>query len=118
MISLKIYDPAMCCSSGVCGPNVNDKLVQLAAFLKGLDEKEYAVERYNLSQQPQAYVENKVVAETLQEKGTEALPLIFVDDELMWSGDYPPIKDMADALKVECVDTDEGDSGCCSGSCC
>lgn len=118
MVSLKIYDPAMCCSSGVCGPNVNDKLVQLAAFLKGLNEEEYAVERYNLSQQPEAYVESQAVADNLKDKGTEVLPLIFVDDELMWSGDYPPVKELADALKTECPDADRGDSGCCPGSCC
>jgi len=49
MKTLKIYDPAMCCSSGVCGPDVDPALVQLAGFLKNLDASAVTVERYNLS---------------------------------------------------------------------
>lgn len=83
MKTLKIHDPAMCCSSGVCGPNVNEKLVHLSAFLKGLNKNAYTVERFNLSQQPEAYVKNQTVADILKEKGTDALPLIFVDDKFV-----------------------------------
>lgn len=118
MITLKIYDPAMCCSSGVCGPNVNEKLVHLSAFLKGLDKKNYTVERYNLSQQPDAYASNQAVVETLKEKGTDALPLIFVDDKLVCSGDYPTTDELADLLKIGCEDVDVAGYDCCSGGCC
>ena len=115
---LKIYDPAMCCSSGVCGPNVNEKLVQLSGFLKGLDKDGYQVERYNLSQEPSAYVQNQQVAQILKDKGTDALPLIFVDDEVVCSGEYPSIDELAELLKVGCMDVDETSSCCSSGECC
>jgi len=118
MISLKIYDPAMCCSSGVCGPNVNEKLVHLAAFLKGLDKNSNTIERFNLSQQPDAYVNNPMVADILKDKGTDALPLIFVDDELVFSGDYPTTDELANVLEVECKDVDTSNSDCCSGGGC
>lgn len=118
MINLKIYDPAMCCSSGVCGPNVNEKLVHLSAFLKGLDKMSYAIERYNLSQQPDAYVNNQEVAGILKEKGTDALPLIFVGDKLVCSGDYPTTDELADLLKIGCEDVVVTGSDCCSGGCC
>ncbi len=62
-ISIKIYDPPMCCSSGVCGPNVNSALVEFAGALKSLAEQGIAVERWNLSQQPQAFAENSQVKE-------------------------------------------------------
>lgn len=118
MTNLKIYDPAMCCSSGVCGPNVNEKLVHLSAFLKGLDKNGYTVERFNLSQQPEAYVKNQTVADILKEKGTDALPLIFVDDKLVCSGDYPTTDELADVLKIGCEDVDTTGTDCCSGGCC
>lgn len=117
MPTLKIYDPAMCCSSGVCGPNVDEKLVHLAGFIKGLDKKKIAVERYNLSQQPEAYVVNPVVAEILQEKGTEALPLTFVDEKLVGSGDYLSTDELAHLLQIEYVDV-EGSAGGDEGGCC
>lgn len=108
----------MCCPSGVCGPNVNEKLVHLAAFLRGLDKKAYSVERYNLSQQPGAYATHPVVAKTLQEKGTDALPLIFINEDLICSGDYPTPDELADQLKIGCSDVEAASSDCCSGGCC
>lgn len=113
MKTLKIFDPAMCCSSGVCGPNVNEELVQLAAFIKGLDGGEYAVERYNLSQQPEAYVANPTVAGMLKEQGTDALPLVLVDDNAVAVGRYPSVDELSDLLQVGHVDLEPVGTGCC-----
>ena len=112
--TLKIYDPALCCSSGVCGPSVDDKLVVLAGFLKGLDASEVKVERYNLAQQPAAYVDNPAVAATLKDRGTDALPLFYVDDELVWSGSYPSVEKLAELLNMDA--SASSDSGSCCGS--
>lgn len=118
MKTLKIYDPALCCSSGVCGPNVNEKLVQLSAFLKGLVPEEVAVERYNLSQQPAAYVDNAEVSAILADRGTDALPLFFVDDQLICSGAYPTPDELAEQLQLGCSRLDIETADCCSGGCC
>ena len=116
--SLKIYDPALCCSSGVCGPSVDDKMVALAGFLKGLDDSQVKVERYNLAQQPAAYVENPAVAATLKDKGTDALPLFYVDDELVWSGSYPSVDKLAELLNMDATGSKESGSCCGSGGGC
>jgi len=118
MKTLQIYDPAMCCSSGVCGTNVNDQLVELASFLKGLDSSECAVERYNLSQEPAAYISNPAVKELLDEKGPDALPAVFVDGALVKSGDYPSIGELTEILKVGKIGGQSQSSCCCSGGCC
>ncbi len=115
---LKIYDPAMCCSSGVCGPSVNDELVQLAAFLKGLDESQCVVERYNLTQDPAAYVSNPEVAKALAEQGTDALPLVFLDDKQVACGAYPSLETLADLLQIGCPGPDAASTVCCSGGGC
>jgi arsenate reductase len=124
--NVKIYDSALCCASGVCGPSVDDKLVALSGFLKGLDTSQFKVERYNLAQQPAAYVDNKVVATLLKDKGTDVLPLFYADDELVWSGSYLSVEKLAELFGVEAaVPSDSGSccgggsgGGCGGGGCC
>ena len=117
MKTLKIYDPAMCCSTGVCGPDVDPVLVQLAGLLKKLEASGVQVERYNLSQEPAAYTSNEAVSAALKEKGADALPLVFVDDELISSGAYPDLDELASLLgsNRQTVDVTDcsGGTGCC-----
>jgi hypothetical protein len=113
MKTLKIYDPAMCCSTGVCGPDVDTELVQLANYLKGLDACAVKVERYNLSQEPVAYTSGPV-AEALKDKGTEALPFVMIDDEVISSGTYPDLEKLTGLLGTSEVSMEMPDcSGCC-----
>ena len=63
MASIKIYDKPMCCSTGVCGPQVDPVLPRFAADLDWLMTQGHQVERYNLAQQPAAFVENEMVKE-------------------------------------------------------
>lgn len=58
MLKLEVYDPPMCCSTGICGPNVNPALIHFAADLKWLEDQGVEVERYNLAQSPVAFAEN------------------------------------------------------------
>ena len=117
MKTLRIYDPAMCCSTGVCGPDVDTELLQLANYLKNLDACAVKVERYNLSQEPAAYTTNEAVATALKEKGTAALPLVFLDGEEISSGGYPALEKLTEllgatpALSMEMPDC-SGCSGC------
>ena len=114
MKTLKIYDPAMCCSTGVCGPDVDTELVQLANYLKNLDESAVKVERYNLSQEPAAYTTG-IIADTLKEKGTDALPLVMIDDEVISSGGYPDLVKLTGLLGTAEVSLDMPDCSGCSG---
>ena len=89
MKSIQIYDPAMCCSTGICGPDIDPILPQVAGFLHHLKELGVQVERFNLSQQPLAFVQNKQVNALLQSDGIEVLPLFFIDGALVLKGTYP-----------------------------
>lgn len=86
---LQVYDPPMCCSTGVCGPDVDPVLPRFAGFLAQLGGAGVAIERYNLAQQPLAFVRNPAVKALLDQEGTEALPAIFIDGELVLKGAYP-----------------------------
>lgn len=97
-MTLKIYDPPMCCSTGVCGPEVNPALVRFGADLKWIEGQGIKVERYNLSQSPMAFAENDLVRSWLTDKGEDALPLIIVDDKVAVSGRYPERAELANIL--------------------
>lgn len=89
MKSLEVFDPAMCCSTGVCGPSVDPALVRFAALLQQLQERGVRVQRRNLGQEAAAFAANLAVRALLQEKGAAALPAIFADGALLLQGRYP-----------------------------
>ena len=80
---LQVFDPAMCCSSGACGPNVDTKLVQFAADLDWLKTRDVIVQRHNLSQSPAAFVENETVKSTLTNPGEAALPVFLANGKVV-----------------------------------
>jgi len=98
MKTLKIYDPAMCCPTGVCGTEVDTKLVQLANFLTTLDKEKFEINRYGLTTEPAEYVSNTEVARILKEEGVDSLPLFFVDDEVVFKGEYPSVPALSSKL--------------------
>jgi arsenite methyltransferase len=93
--SVQVFDPAMCCSTGVCGPAVDPKLAQFAADLDWLSKQGAAVERYNLAQQPEAFAANEQVKRALQYDETDCLPLILVNGVIVSKGSYPARTQMA-----------------------
>lgn len=86
---IQVYDPPMCCATGVCGPDVDPILPRFAGLLAQLSGGGVKVERYNLAQQPLPFVQNPSVKQLLDKEGTEALPAIFIDGELVLKGAYP-----------------------------
>jgi hypothetical protein len=122
--TLQVFDPAMCCSTGLCGPEVNPKLVQFAADLDWLKTQGVIVQRHNLSQSPAAFVENEAVQTALAQKGETALPLLLVNGQIVAAGRYPERSELAGCFKL----TDHGQPGdsltsskpqasCCDSEC-
>jgi len=101
MKKVEVFDPPMCCSTGVCGPNVDPTLVRFAADLHWLANQRVAVERYNLAQQPQAFAASEVVKAALRQFGNECLPLILLDGAVVSKGTYPTRDGLARLIGVE-----------------
>ena len=95
MTTVEVFDPPMCCSTGVCGPSVDPALATLAADLAWLAHQGVPVERHNLSQEPGAFAERDLVRQLLVERGEKALPAVVVDGELRSSGRYPTQAELA-----------------------
>ena len=88
MKTIQVYDPPMCCSTGLCGTDIDPALVSFAALLTQMSQSGIKVERYNLGQQPMAFVQNPTVKALLDTEGVAALPLILVDGEIRLKGRY------------------------------
>jgi len=122
MTSLKIYDPAMCCSTGICGTEVEQKLVDFASDLDWLKSQGVEIRRINLSQEPALFAENEQVKSVLEKSGVEGLPIIFANDVLQTSGQYPARDALAQMANVTYdqsaakSQTTASSSGCCGGS--
>ena len=101
MKKIEVFDPPMCCSTGLCGPKVDPVLVRFAADLHWLANQRVAVERHNLAQQPQAFAASAVVRSALKEYGNECLPLILLDGAVLSKGSYPSRDELAHLAGVE-----------------
>ncbi|HEY0847418.1 MAG TPA: arsenite efflux transporter metallochaperone ArsD [Noviherbaspirillum sp.] len=118
MKTIQIYDPALCCSTGVCGVDVDQTLVSLSADVSWAKQNGAMIERYNLAQQPMAFAENATVKAFLERSGPEALPLILVDGEVALAGRYPTRADLARWAAIADAAESKTQGGCCSGSKC
>jgi len=95
MKTIQIYDPSLCCSSGVCGVEVDQALVSFAADVDWAKQQGARITRFNLAQQPLEFAQNAVVKGFLERSGPEALPLILVDGEMALAGRYPTRSELA-----------------------
>lgn len=118
MTTLTIYDPAMCCSTGICGPDIDAHLIQFAADLDWLADNGVEVKRINLSQEPALFAGNESVKTVLEKAGVEGLPVIMLGEQLQTSGEYPTRDRLAAMAGVEysAATTEAASTSCCGGS--
>ncbi|MBK8172891.1 MAG: arsenite efflux transporter metallochaperone ArsD [Sandaracinaceae bacterium] len=115
-VTIRVFDPAMCCSTGVCGPSIEPDLARFAADVDWLQKQGVTIERFNLAQQPGAFAETPAVKEALA-RGTDVLPLVLVGDRVAVEGAYPSRETLAALAgivvkKLETVPS----SSCCGPS--
>jgi len=130
MKKMYIYEPAMCCDTGLCGVGVDPELLRVSTVLNNLKKKGIIVERYNLSSAPMKFITNEAVNKLINEKGVEELPAIVLDDEIVIKGRYPSNEEFAKYLDVSIDFIGEGKQttkrntnksggcGCSDGRCC
>lgn len=100
MKKMIIFDPAMCCSTGVCGPSVNPELLRVSTILNNLKSKGILVERHNLTSNPQIFVDNTLINKMLSEEGVDILPVTMVDGVVVKTKAYPTNKEFCELLEV------------------
>ncbi len=105
-MKIQIFDPPMCCSTGICGAEVDPTLVAFTADLDWLKRQGIEVERYNLSQQTQAFVSNQTVCDALKKDGNDCLPLILVDGNIASHGTYLSREKLAELTHLKYSETE------------
>ena len=98
---VEIFDPALCCPTGVCGTDVNPELTKIARLVSVLSGMGYEVKRYNLAQEAMHFSTNPDVIKLMDTEGVESLPAVVVDGELVFSGRYPTITEFAQWFEME-----------------
>jgi arsenite methyltransferase len=131
MQTIAVYDKPMCCSTGVCGPDVDPVLPRFAADLEWLKSRGYEVRRYNLAQDPASFMEHPSVKQVIDRTGGEGLPVILVNDQVVSEGTYPTRGELVRWMEVKerpaqmmrqlaqrllSNKTSEAASGCCGGA--
>ena len=89
MKTVQIYDKPMCCSTGICGPQVDPVLPRFASVLDWIKAQGNVVERYSLSQNPEEFAKNEEVKTLLGSEGVECLPLVMIDGKVVSRTTYP-----------------------------
>lgn len=124
MSKIEIFDPAMCCSTGLCGVSVDQELLRVATTINALTKKGVSIIRYGLSSEPQTFVDNKKVNEFLMKEEVEVLPITIVDGEVVKTKAYPTDDEFAkwtglskEDFTGESVAKKKGCS-CDNGGCC
>ena len=97
----EVYDPPMCCSTGVCSLSVDTVLIEFAQNMEWLKRKGVDVVRYNLSQQPGAFVQNSEVSRLLSAEGNNCLPITVLNGKFVTSRYYPGRDELARILDLE-----------------
>lgn len=97
---IEVYDPAMCCSTGVCGPDVDDELADFANDVKWLKSQGIEVRRFNLGQEPEAFKMNEQVLSRLRNKGSDCLPILLLNGEIISEGTYLDRADLSNLLSI------------------
>jgi len=126
MSKLEVFEPAMCCPTGVCGVNVDPVLAQFNADLQALAQEGVEVVRHSLSHDAAAFAANAQVVKEM-EAGMDRLPIVTVDGRIASTGMYPSKAQLMSKLGLAVQAAQKsgvkpgvkpGDCGCAPGSCC
>lgn len=114
MLNIEIYEKAMCCSTGVCGPEPDETLIKANQINEYLKQNQIEVQRYNMNNNPNEFIKNQEVIRLIQEKGDEVLPITFIEDGIAKTGAYITQEEADEIITVNQM----RNGGCCDGDGC
>src|SRR5512143_640244 len=96
--TVEFFDPLMCCPTGLCGPTLDQTLLDVNEMILSLQAEGLLVARYQMTSQPQAFLGNPDVMRLVREKQMAALPIIVVRGQVVKVGAYPTLAEMKSFL--------------------
>lgn len=96
--AIELFDPPMCCPTGLCGPALDQTLLDVNEMILSLQEEGVYVERYQMTSHPQKFIGNDEVMRLVRERQMEALPITAVHGQVIKVGMYPTVDEIRAAL--------------------
>jgi len=127
---MSIYEPAMCCETGICGVSVDSELLRISTVMGKLQKNGITAARFNLNSAPQAFISNAKINKLINGEGAQALPATVIDGKIVKTKAYPTNEEIAAWLEIpesylveenakDKVTPQKANSGCnCKGGCC
>ena len=97
-MKIQVFDPPMCCPSGLCGPTLDQTLLDVNEMIMSLQCENLRVERYQMTSNPNAFLGNAEVMKLVREKQMEALPIVVVRGKVIKVGAYPTLAEIKATL--------------------
>jgi hypothetical protein len=98
VIDVEVFDPPLCCPTGLCGPVLDTTLLDLGEAIVALQSEGYAVTRHMMTTDPQAFMRNREVYEAIKARQLEVLPITVVRGRIVKTGSYPTLDELRAAL--------------------
>ena len=95
---IEFFDPPLCCPTGLCGPTLDQTLLDVNEMILTLQGENLRVARYQMTSHPNAFLENAAVMKLLREKQLGILPITVVHGRVMKAGAYPTLEEVQAAL--------------------
>ncbi len=123
MKKIEIFEPAMCCPTGLCGPGIDPELLRISTLVNNLNTQGININRYNLTNTPQNFITNEAINKLLTQDGAAILPVTLVDGVVMKTRLYPTQEELSKWLDLvvesENISIKNNNCGCCGGDeCC
>ena len=98
ILKIEIFDPPLCCPTGICGPTVDQTLISVNEMIASLQKEGVQIERYQMTSHPHAFINNPEVMKLVQEKQMAALPITVISSKVIKTGSYPTLEEINKAL--------------------
>jgi hypothetical protein len=105
-LELIIYEGAMCCSTGLCGPSPDETLIEFSETVKKL-QKEYAtleIKRASITYNLGMFLENEEIFKLVKEKGQNVLPITTLNGKVIATQRYMKYDELKKILSGEKYD--------------
>ena len=97
--SIELFDPPMCCPTGLCGPTLDQTLLDVSDMILALQADGWLVERYQMTSHPHKFINNMDIMRLVREKQMAALPITTVNGQVIKVGVYPTLTEIQSHLK-------------------
>lgn len=128
MTKLELFERALCCPTGVCGPSVDEDLLMITSVFESLKNIENVEAiRYNLANNPDVFAGREEVIGAIHKNGKKALPITILDGGIVKTGEYPSKDEISELVHVDLdhitIEQNNAEEASCCGdektdSCC